>query len=163
MRTTAVVLTVLVALAGCGHKSPTEKASDDAKDIAMVKQMSREPFKPIVPTTITADDVNRYGLDKPGCSFRKKGAGDPLFIAGRDEGYMHVGSDLKRFASKKESADLPGGARSTYMGLSSWVDLVRLPDAATGADDQAWPARLVVHDAQERVAFQADGVVTCHA
>lgn len=74
---------------------------------------------------------------------------------------MRVGPDLKRFAARKESADLPGGARSTYVGLASWIDLVRLPDDGSGSDGLNWPARLVVHDAQERVAFRADGSMTC--
>ncbi|MFC0203167.1 hypothetical protein [Novosphingobium soli] len=161
MQKAVIGLAVLLSLAGCGEKDPSTQAVEDARDVAMVERMSREPLKPLEPLPITRQDITRYGLDKPGCSFRKQGQGDPLFIAGKDDGYLHVGGDLKRFAAKSESADLAGGARSTYVGLSSWIDLVRQPDAGTGSDDMNWPARIVIHDAQERVAFMADGRMTC--
>jgi hypothetical protein len=134
----------------------------------MVERLSQEPFQPILPKPITALDVARYGLDKPGCAFRKNGEGDPLFIAGREEGFLRIGGELKRYAAKGTSADLPGGARSTYVGLASWVDLVRQPDGEPGAtdaptDEMNWPVRLILHDAQERVAFMADGTMSCRA
>ncbi|WP_232492238.1 hypothetical protein [Novosphingobium kaempferiae] len=161
MRRLATTMAALAMLAGCGEDTPAEKAADDAHDVAMVERMSREPFKPIVPIAITTDDIQRYGLDKPGCTFSKGTASDPLFIATRDEGYMRVGSDLKRFSARNLSADLPSGARTTYIGLSSWVDIVRQPDAGTNADADTWPARIIIHDAQERVAFRADGTMRC--
>lgn len=146
---------------GCAEKDAARQAAQDARDIAMVERMSREPFEPIVPTAISSVDITRYGLDRPGCVFRKTGGNDPLFIAGGDEGFMRIGGDLRRYAAKLESAQLPGNARATYVGLSNWIDLMRRPDAGTGADEDHWPARLIVHDARERVAFMADGAVTC--
>lgn len=158
-------LALAVLLAGCGdeHRAREEAkdAAEDARDIAMVERMSREPFKPILPKPIGAVDMARYGLDRAGCAFRKQNAQDPLFLAGSEEGFMRIAGDLNRYAAKTESAELPGGARATYVGLTSWVELVRLPDEGTGAGQDRWPARLVIHDAQERVAFQADGVVSC--
>lgn len=148
-------------LAGCWEKTPAQKAADDARDVAMVERMSKEPFRPIIPKPVTSIDVARYGLDRPGCAFRKGGTGDPLFVGDSVEGFMRIGGDLKRYAAKKESAQLPGKARTTYVGLASWIDLVRQPDAGTGSGQDRWPARLIIHDAQERVAFMADGTVTC--
>ncbi|HUD29088.1 MAG TPA: hypothetical protein VMQ93_09470 [Novosphingobium sp.] len=162
MRKTMVVLAGLASLAGCGDGNSADTPAEAAQDVAMVERMSKEPFKPILPVVITEVDVARYGLDKPGCAFRKNRDQDPLFIAGKDEGFMRIGADLRRFSAKDTSADLAGGARSTYVGLSSWIDLVRLPDAQTGGGEMNWPARLIIHDAQERVAFRADGSVTCH-
>ncbi|MEE4450027.1 hypothetical protein [Novosphingobium resinovorum] len=156
----AVLAIALALLAGCGEEDPAKRAAEDAHDVAMVERMSREPFKPIVPIPITQTDIARYGLDKPGCRFGKKGQA-PVFIATRDEAFMRVGGDLKRYAARDLAADLPGGARTTYVGLSSWVDLVRQPDAGVPSDQYTWPARLIVHDAQERVAYRADGTVTC--
>lgn len=161
MRKTLLAVSALAFLSACGDEDPANNAAEAARDVAMVEKMGRPPFKPILPEAITEMDIARYGLDKPGCSFRKGDAKDPLFIATREEGFMRVGPELKRFSAKDVSADLPGGARSTYVGLASWIDLVRLPDGETGGDNLKWPARLIVHDAQERVAFRADGTMTC--
>lgn len=165
MHKTTIALAALAILAGCAKEAPAGKAADDAQDIAMVQRMSKEPFKPIVPIAITRDDIARYGLDKPGCTFSRGQVADPLFVAGKDEGFMRIGTDLKRFSAKSISADLPGGARTTYVGLSSWVDIVRLPDGDVAiqgdSDAMTWPARLIIHDAQDRVAFRADGTMRC--
>jgi hypothetical protein len=161
MRKTTAVLAALTLLGGCGDDNSAGNPAEAARDVAMVERMSKEPFKPVLPTVITEIDIERYGLDKPGCTFRKGNQKDALFIAGKDEAFMRVGADLKRFSAKDVSAQLPGGARSTYVGLAGWVDLMRLPDGETGGDVMNWPARLVVHDAQERVAYQADGAMTC--
>ena len=155
----------VLLLGGCGEEPRTrgsaEKAAEDARDIAMVERMGREPFKPILPKPLGEIDMARYGLDRAGCAFRKQDEKDPLFLAGPQEGFMRIGGDLNRYAAKTESAELPGGAHATYIGLTSWVELVRLPDEGTGAGQDRWPARLIIHDAQERVAFQADGMVNC--
>lgn len=162
----AAVLALAGLVAGCGEDPAVEKA-EDARDVAMVERMSREPLVPIVPMPITAQDVDQYGLDqgvgRPGCRFGKgEGAGpDPLFIASSDEGFLRIDGELRRYAAKGTSASLPGGARTTYVGLGGWIDLARLPDAGTGADALRWPARLVLHDSQERVVFTADGTMTC--
>ncbi len=153
---------VLVPLLGaCDAKSHAEKKSDDAHDIAMVKRMSKAPFKPILPKPITEVDMERYGLGHRGCRFTAKGGKAPIFVAGPDEGFMIVDRDLDRYAAKTESAQLPGKAHSTYIGLANWLDIVRLPDEGTGGDQIHWPARLILHDAQERVAFMSDGMMDC--
>ncbi len=162
MRKPILALAPFVLLSACGQEDPQREAVENAHDVAMVERMSKEPFKPIIPHAITEIDVARYGLDKPGCSFRKPGEKDPIFIANADEGFLRVAGDLKRYAAKVESAQLPGNARSTYVGLASWVDLVSLSDKSGGSDTTHWPAKLILHDAQERVAFMSEGVVTCH-
>lgn len=162
MLRTIIVVAGVSCLCACGPDDPARKAADDARDVAMVKRMSKEPFNPIIPKPITRIDIERYGLDKPGCAFTKDGAAVPVFIANADEGFMHIDADLKRFAAKTQSAELPGGARATYVGLASWVDLISLPDTVGGGDPNAFPARLILHDAQERVAFMADGQLACH-
>lgn len=161
MRKTILVLAGFALLSGCKGENSADDGATQAKDVAMVERMSKEPFQPIIPAAITSDDVARYGLDKPGCTFRKGESKDALFVAGKDEGFMRIGPDLKRYSAKEASADLSGGARSSYVGLGSWVDFVRLPDGDTGGGETKWPARLIVHDAQERVAFRADGMMTC--
>lgn len=161
MRKTIAAVVCLGFLSACGEEGASHDPAKAARDVAMVEKMSKEPFKPILPVVITQVDIERYGLDKPGCSFHKNRDKDPLFIAGKDEAFMRVGAELKRFSAKDVSADLPGGARSTYVGLASWIDLVRLPDDGSGSDALNWPARLIVHDAQERIAYRADGRVNC--
>ncbi|MBT0669025.1 hypothetical protein HT136_11675 [Novosphingobium profundi] len=157
-----VALALVAVLAGCGSKpDPVEKKADAAKDVAMVERMSKAPFKPILPKPITDIDMERYGLSHRGCTFTVKGDKMPIFVAGPDEGFMIVDRDLDRYAAKTASAELPGKARSTYIGLENWLDIVRLPDEGMGGDAIHWPARLILHDAQERVAFMSDGKMDC--
>jgi hypothetical protein len=162
---TWAVLVWLALLGACTTESPTESppenAAQAAEDVAMVERMSREPFQSIVPEPITAADVARYGLDRPGCGFRKTGAQDILFFGDASDGFLKIGDDLKRFSAKTSSAELPSGARTTYIGLASWLNITHLPDAEGDGDPATAPARLVLHDAQERVAFMADGTITC--
>lgn len=158
-----LALVPFLLISACGQEDTRSKAAEDAHDIAMVERMSKEPFKPILPRPIGKVDIARYGLDKPGCSFRKPGSEDPIFIANAEEGFMRIGGDLKRYAAKTESAQLPGNARSTYVGLASWVDLVSLPDDKGGSDTAHWPAKLILHDAQDRVAFMSEGEVQCRS
>lgn len=162
-RTMPTVVLSFALIAGCAKEDPTQKAAEDAEDVAMVERMSREPFRPIIPEPITSVDVARYGLDRPGCSFRKGEGKDLLFFGDASDGFLRIGGHLDRFAAKSASAELPGGARTTYIGLASWLDIIRLPDKRVDNDANSWPARLVLHDAQERVAFMADGVVTCRS
>lgn len=167
MRNVVLTLACLTALAGCHKQTPQQQATDDAREVAQVERLSKAPFKIIAPTPIGPEDVARYGLDRPGCSFFKndaeKAGGAPLFIAARDEGFLLIDGNLKRYAANKAAADLPGGARTTYTGLAEWVDLVRQPDDANShSSDVRWPAQLILHDSQERVAFMATGTVVCH-
>lgn len=162
---TWAVLVSLALLGACAAESPTESppknAAQAAEDVAMVERMSREPFQPIVPDAITAADIARYGLDRPGCGFRKTGAPDILFFGDASDGFLKIGGDLRRFSAKTSSAELRSGARTTYVGLESWLDITHLPDAEGDGDPSTAPARLILHDAQERVAFMADGTLTC--
>ncbi len=161
MGKTWAALVSLALLGACTKESPPEKAAQNAQDVAMVERMSRAPFRPIVPDPIRSVDIARYGLDRPGCSFRKTGAEDILFFGDASDGFLKIGDDLKRFSAKTRSAELPEGARSTYIGLSSWLDIVQLPERNGDGDPSTSPARLILHDAQERVAFMADGTITC--
>jgi hypothetical protein len=49
------------------------------------------------------------------------------------------------------------------MGLDNWIELVaQAGDEGQGpGGKQAWPSRLVIHDADQRVAFNARGQVSC--
>ena len=161
-----LVLSVILAgamLAGCGQKDPAKQAAADARDVAMAERMSREPLQPIVPEPITASQITRYGLDRTACSFRRDGTGDPLFMAGIQEGFMRLSGDLTRLAARTESAELPGHARGTYVGLSNRVEFSALPDKDGASGAKSWPARMIIHDQQERVAFTADGLMTCNS
>lgn len=162
LRSLAVPVAVMGAMTGgCDTKDIEQKASDTARDVAMVERMSQPPFQPVVPGPISDEDMQRYGLDRASCAFRKEGSEEPLFLAGSREGFIRIDNEIKRYAAKSAAADLPGDARTSYVGLAGWADLVRLPDEGTGAGQQHWPARLILHDAHERVAFTADGAVTC--
>ena len=162
LRSLVVPVAVMGAMiGGCDTKEIEQKASDTARDVAMVERMSEPPLQPVVPSPISDEDMQRYGLDRASCAFRKEGVEQPLFLAGSREGFTRIDNEIQRYAAKRATADLPGDARTSYVGLAGWVDLVRLPDEGTGAGQNHWPARLILHDARERVAFTADGWVTC--
>lgn len=166
MRKTVVALSVLALVTGCGEpKEPQHKATDDARDVAMVKRMNQAPFRPIKPEPFTADDLARYDVARGGCTFHPGNQLDepPLFVAQADRGFLKVDGVLQPFSAKTGSAELPSGAHSTYMGLGNWVELVaqagdevKAPNGVT-----AWPSRLVIHDPEQRVAFNALGLVSC--
>jgi len=165
MRQALVVWLAAGLLAGCGDKTVQEKRADDARDVAMVERMSQAPFKPIRPQPLTADDIDRYDLGRSGCMFRpgNDGKAPALFVAQEDQGYVKIDGKLQPLAVKSGSAELPSGAHSTYIGLNTWIELVA--QAGAGAETPggggAWPSRLVIHDSDERVAFNSLGQVSC--
>ncbi|MDE8653341.1 hypothetical protein [Novosphingobium album (ex Liu et al. 2023)] len=164
MRRLVWALLSLALLAGCGE-SPVEKSRDDDRDIAMVERMNQTPFRPILPQPITRADIVRFDLGRAGCSFRPgtDPAADPLFVTQDDRGYLKVEGKLRPVAAKAGSAELPAGARSTYVGLDSWIELAAQagPGGTEGPAGSSWPSRFVIHDAQERIAFEARGMVRC--
>ena len=166
MRKSLGLLFGLALLGGCGaEEEPPRKADDDAKDVAMVERLNQPPFRPIRPEPFVTDDVDRYDLARDGCMFRPGTKPDeaPLFIAQKDRGYLKLGGKLLPLAVKSGSAELPSGAHSTYVGTSNWVELVAQAGESGKALDgsETWPSRLVIHDANERVAFDSLGQVAC--
>ncbi len=166
MRKGLAVLLGVAFLTGCGDDAKTQnKAVDDAGDVAMVERMNQPPFRPIRPEPFTAADIAQYDLARAGCMFRPGDKPDeaPLFIAQQDRGYLKIEGKLLPLAVRNDSAELPAGAHSTYIGTQNWVELVAQAGqggAGSGAD-KAWPSRLVIRDANERVAFNAVGQVRC--
>jgi len=166
MHKTMAAVLGMVLLGGCGnHKTPQSKTVDDAQAVAMVERMNQTPFKPIQPQALTADDLARYDLVRNGCSFRPGNEPNepPLFVAQHDRGFLKIDGVLQPVAAKSGSAELPSGAHSTYVGLDGWIELVaQAGNEGKGPNGkQAWPSRLVIHDAQQRVAFNAIGRVSC--
>jgi len=166
MRKAMAVLLGFWFLSGCGGEQEAKsKAAEDAEDVAMVERMNRTPFKPIRPEPFTSDDLDRYDLGRAGCVFRpgENPQEPPLFVTQQDRGYIKIAGRLQPLAAKAGSAELPAGARSTYVGLDNWIELVSQagPESSQPAGTQAWPSRLVIHDAEERVAFDSRGHVFC--
>lgn len=168
MRKVVLAVLGLTALTGCGgNEDPQHKAVDDAHDVALVERLNQPPFKPVLPQAFTTEDIARYDLARAGCMFRPGNKPDepPLFVAQSDRGYLKIDGKLRPLAAKSGSAELPSGAHSTYIGTSNWIELVaQAGDEGTGPDGAtAWPSRLVIHDANERVAFDSLGQVSCAA
>lgn len=158
----------LALLAGCSKEAPPQnKARDDARDVAMVERMNQPPFRPIRPEPFTADDIAHYDLGRSGCTFRPGDKADeaPLFVGQQDRGYIKIEGKLQPLAVRNDSAELPSGAHSTYIGTQNWVELAaQAGPSGRGPDGQeAWPSRLIIRDANERVAFNALGRVSCVA
>jgi hypothetical protein len=156
----------LALLAGCGGDAPPKaKAVDDAKDVAMVERMNQPPFQPIRPEPFTEADIAQYDLARAGCMFRPGNNPDeePMFIAQQDRGYLKIEGKLLPLSVRAGSAELPSGAHSIYVGTQNWVELVAQAGESGGGSgaSKAWPSRLVIRDANERVAFNAIGQVSC--
>ncbi|WP_156839130.1 DUF6692 family protein [Novosphingobium aquimarinum] len=163
-RTMAALAVATFLLAGCGDSADepsdegTVSPAEAARDVAMVERMNRVEPNPILPQEFNADDMARYDLGR-GCKFRIEGESAPIFVAQRERGYLKIDGELQPVSAKGGSAELPGGAHSIYIGLNSWVELVA--QAGEGGDERSWPSRLVIHDSQERVAYDKSGQVTC--
>lgn len=160
-----MVLGGLLLLAGCGEERQQRDSREDAHDVALVQRMNQPPFKPVRPEPFTTDDIASYDLAREGCMFRPGNNPDeaPLFVAQRDRGYVKIEGRLHPLAVRSGSAELPGGAHSTYVGVANWVELIAQAGSQGAAPDgkSAWPSRLVVRDANERVAFNSLGQVSC--
>jgi len=151
-----------ILLSAC-HENREDKAQEAAHDVAMVERMNQVPPVAIDPAPITPRDMKQFGLDRLPCAFVDKSRGlGPLFLGGADEGVLKLDDDLHRLAARSGSAQLPGGGRTTYVGLNGWVDFSRQPDAGTGAGQDNFPARMSLHDAQDRVVFVANGTMHCN-
>lgn len=162
----AATLLALALLGGCGDdKASQPKVVDDARDVAMVQRMNQAPFRPIRPQPFTAEDLAQYDLARNGCTFRPGNKPDepPLFVAQSDRGYLKLAGVLQPLSVKSGSAELPSGAHATYVGLDNWIELVaQAGGEGVGPDGKtAWPSRLVIHDAEQRVAFNVVGQVSC--
>lgn len=167
MRNAMMLMAGLAALSGCGNDSPAPRSPEQAaKDVAMVERMNQPPFSPIRPQPFTPDDIAKYDLHR-GCEFRPGSElSEPaLFVAQEDRGYIKIDGRLMPLAVKSGSAELPSGAHSSYVGTQNRIELV----SQAGAEGEvtqgrkAWPSRLVIHDANERVAYDALGQVRCPA
>lgn len=167
MRSATVMLLGVALLGGCADEQGAKRdPADDARDVATVERLSQPPFRPIRPEAFTANDIDRYDLAREGCIFRPGTAvdGPPVFIAQKDRGYLKIDGRLQPLAPKSASSELPSGAHATYIGTENWVELVaQAGDAgsAASASRKGWPSRLVIHDANERVAFDGLGQVSC--
>ena len=147
-------------LTGCGADSSRQESSNADLDIAMVERMNRVPPRPLSLDVITASDIAHFGLAAMNCTFSSANI-EPVFMGGANDGVIKVDGDLQRLAARTQSAELPGDARTVYVGPDRWAELSRLPDAGTGAGRNRFPARLTIHDAHERIVFISDGVVHC--
>lgn len=165
MHKTVWAIISIAVLAGCGSdEQPRAKAADDAQDVAMVERMNQPPFLPIKPQPFTAADIAQYDLARSGCMFRPGDRADeaPLFVAQQDRGYLKIDGKLLPLAVRNDSAELPAGAHSTYVGTQNWVELVaQAGQGGVSRGEKTWPSRFVIRDANERVAFNAIGQVSC--
>ncbi|MEW9856838.1 hypothetical protein [Novosphingobium sp. M1R2S20] len=166
MKKATGLLLGLAAISGCANDEASRRdPAKDAQDVAMVERLSRAPFRPIRPEPLTGEDIDRYDLARDGCMFRPGSDAKeaPVFVAQKDRGYLKIDGRLQPLAVKSGSSELPSGAHSTYVGTENWVELVaQATSEGRGAGGKgSWPSRLIIHDANERIAFDAPGHVSC--
>lgn len=160
-----MVLIGVLALSACDKPTPTEKAIDDAKDIAMVEaaQHNYGPPQPLDPLPITPADLERAGLLGAGCSFEAEGQTDPVLVARPKQAVMKLGKNLTPFASDNGSKALPLGTWAHYVGKEGSVRILKA-DGEGGLGGQAgvdWLATLTVTDVHDRTVYTSPGRLRC--
>ena len=164
MNRAPITVLVLLALTACNRSDPQPKASQDARDIAMVAkaQRQRPPVQPIAPEPVSFADLIAPGISiripaeargwrsGKGCHFL---AGEQsVLVAAADFALMRVGGALELFASDHGSPTLPGGAHRDY---TSGIHTLQLISGEGGGD------ALTVRDRFGRPVYTATGSLRC--
>lgn len=163
-----VVPLLVLALSACGQSEPGRKAISDEEAIAAVEaaQNRLPPIKEIVPQPLTRADFARIEPG-PACSFRPDAdlAGDPLMHSGKSLAYLKIDGELIKLASDPGGPELPLGTWQHYVGKSVTLR-IEWPGGAgkrVDVDRRRWPARLVLRDPIDRIAYDASGWLDCEA
>ena len=152
---------ILLLATGCNQLSPEEKAARDARDVAAVEAVNDRllPLVPLSPQAILFPDIRKAGLYGPGCAFVADGGGlGAIAMTQEKRAAIKLADELVILASDPGSTKMPHGTWSHYVGKKHSVTLTRLDNNKT---DREWRGKLVITDAGDRVAFEADGLVQC--
>ncbi|MGH6786956.1 MAG: hypothetical protein ACREBO_08995 [Novosphingobium sp.] len=144
----------LVLLGGC-KESAEERAKQDVEAIAAVEKIQtvEPPLQSLVPEPLGARDLKVTGLTGPGCAFRAADdAGEPIVRTNDKAAIVKLMGGIVAFASDPGGGKLPAGTWNHYVGKAHWISL---EPGKPGA------ARFALHDAQNRVVFEAMGTLAC--
>ncbi|PZO71611.1 MAG: hypothetical protein DI636_03275 [Pelagerythrobacter marensis] len=158
-------LGVTLTLLACAPEQTAEqKAAADAADIAAVERAQQVPPEPINPQTIAFADIEKHDLFGASCAFVPETSGtDPVLLAMERAGWMKIKGEMIRFAPDAGSAALPLGARGRYTGAkyAFTLDIAEGEGRQSGSETTDFPARLVVSDERDQVAYEANGTAQC--
>lgn len=167
MKQIFVLALACLSLTACSEESsPQEQAREDAAAIASVEAAQVPPPQPVNLSAITFPDIERENLFGAGCNFAPTGGGmGAITIAQNKAGYLKVDGQIERFAPDSGSAELPYGARERYTsGNRSFRLIVDTSESQqSGYETMDYPGRLVIRDSQDRIVYEADGIVQCGA
>ncbi len=164
MRVALVVCTALL-LISCSKEepSPAEQARMDEADIAAVNAAQVPPPAPVEPDRIAMQDIEKYDIYGPGCSFAAGSGLAAIAILQEKRAYMKINGNVLPFAPDAGSGDLPLGTKGKYTG-SAWsfvLDLASEEGKQSGSETISYPARFVLRNDHDQIVYQADGLTQC--
>lgn len=154
-----------LTLVACAPEQTAEqKAAADAADIAAVERAQQVPPEPIDPQPIAFADIEKNDVFGASCSFiPETGGTDPIVLAMERAGWMKIKGEMMRFAPDAGSAALPLGARGRYTGTkyAYTLDIAEGEGKQAGSETMDFPARFVVTDERDQIAYEANGTAQC--
>jgi len=161
-----------VVAAGCllacaCHPAPTpaEKASEDARDIAMVEaaQERHPPIQPIEPEPLTFAAIERLKLFGTSCAFVGEGETDPVALAFDKRAVLLLGGEAVMLASDPGGQLGPLGTWQHYVGKALSLSVAAGPGDGVriGEEVLRWPARMELRDEFDRIVYTRSGELRC--
>jgi hypothetical protein len=148
-----VLIIPLGLLAAC-HASPEQKAAENQRDVALVKQANQSlpPLEEVVPEPLTAADIERYDLVGQQCAYAPGTSLGTLVVAREADAFAKIDGAVERFAADPGSRALPEHSRSLYSS-KTYSLRVDLSGAGTpGANGKAqYEGTVELRDAHGRV------------
>jgi len=162
----ALFLPPLALLAGCGSE-PTaqEEAADAARQIALVEKANATipPPEPVQLQPISYADLERHDLlSAPGCSVAPGTSLATRAIARPVDAYVKIDGEMLRLAVDPGASELPGGARTRYLGRTHELRLRLDGDgkpSGNGKVDYQGTAKLL--DEHGRLVYEGSGLTQC--
>jgi len=168
-------LAFLALLAACQAEEPGQQGEQASVSTPTATPAAKEsaapapgPAQAIRPQAIDYADIEANGLAGAGCAFLI-GTGDEaanVFLSDDQRGAFKLNGRMVLLAPDTASPELPYLSRQRYTGEGMSVHVEQGPGegAPYGDESMRWPgSSLTARDNQDRVIYQAKGMLECGA